>query len=101
MNIDEASSSKIINVTDGEGLILLSNVKPEYYADYEVKLITTSGWDLTKPVKVGGKTGTDATTEVAGTEYSFLGLGSDDNPYAGTFGLCNCKISCVRRIRKS
>lgn len=87
LNIDEASGSKIINVTDGEGLILLSNVKPEDYANYEVKLITTSGWDLTKPVKVGGKTGTDGTTEVAGTEYSFLGLGSDDNPYVGTFGL--------------
>lgn len=81
------SGSKIINVTDGDGLILLSNVKPEDYADYAVKLITTTGWDLTKPVKVGGKTGTDGTTEVAGTEYSFLGLGSDDNPYAGTFGL--------------
>ena len=87
LNVDEASSSKIINVTDGDGLILLSNVKPEYYANYEVNLITTTGWDLTKPVKVGGTTGTDGTTEVAGTEYSFLGLGSDDNPYAGTFGL--------------
>lgn len=36
-----------IEVTDGEGLILLSNVKPEYYANCEVELITTSGWDLT------------------------------------------------------
>lgn len=79
--------NKVIEVKDGDGLILLSNVKPEYYADYEVKLITTTGWDLTKPVKVGGKTGTDGTTEVAGTEYSFLGLGSDDHPYAGMFGL--------------
>lgn len=83
------NDSKIINVTDVEGLILLSNVIPEEYANYEVKLITTSGWDLTKPVKVGGKTGTDGTTGIAGTEYSFLGLGSDDNPYAGTFGLDN------------
>lgn len=81
LNINKDSGGKIINVTNGDGLILLSNVKPEYYADYEVKLITTTGWDLTKPVKVGG------TTEIAGTEYSFLGLGSDDNPYAGTFGL--------------
>lgn len=79
--------NSVIEVKDREGLILLSNVKPEEYANYEVKLITTTGWDLTKPVKVGGKTGTDETTEVAGTEYSFLGLGSDDNPYAGTFGL--------------
>ena len=76
-----------IEVTDGEGLILLSNVKPEYYANCEVELITTSGWDLTKPVKVGGKTSTDGTTDISGTEYSFLGLGSDDNPYAGTFRL--------------
>ena len=83
----KVKDNKVIEVTDGEGLILLSNVKPEYYADYEVKLITTSGWDLTKPVKVGGKTGTDGTIEVAGTEYSFLGLGSDNSPYAGTFGL--------------
>ena len=79
--------NSVIEVKDREGLILLSNVKPKEYANYEVKLITTTGWDLTKPVKVGGKTGTDETTEVAGTEYSFLGLGSDDNPYAGTFGL--------------
>lgn len=79
--------NSVIEVKDREGLILLSNVKPKEYANYEVKLITTTGWDLTKPVKVGGKTGTDGTTEVAGTEYSFLGLGSDGNPYAGTFGL--------------
>lgn len=76
-----------IEVTDGEGLILLSNVKPEDYADYAIELITTTGWDLTKPVKVGGKTSTDGTTDISGTEYSFLGLGSDDNPYAGTFRL--------------
>lgn len=76
-----------IEVTDGEGLILLSNVKPEYYANCEVELITTSGWDLTKPVKVGGKTSTDGTTDISGTEYSFLGLGSENNPYAGTFRL--------------
>lgn len=77
----KVKDNKVIEVTDGEGLILLSNVKPEDYADYAIELITTTGWDLTKPVKVGG------TTEIAGTEYSFLGLGSDDNPYAGTFGL--------------
>ena len=76
-----------IEVTDGEGLILLSNVKPEDYADYAIELITTTGWDLTKPVKVGGKTSTDGTTDISGTEYSFLGLGSENNPYAGTFRL--------------
>lgn len=89
ITVKKSEANTIIEVKYGEGLILLSNVKPEEYANCEVKLITTSGWDLTKPVKVGGKTGTDATTEVAGTEYSFLGLGSDDNPYAGTFGLDN------------
>ena len=87
ITVKKSEANTIIEVKYGEGLILLSNVKPEEYANCEVKLITTSGWDLTKPVKVGGKTGTDATTEVAGTEYSFLGLGSDDNPYVGTFGL--------------
>ncbi len=83
----KVKDNKVIEVTDGEGLILLSNVKPEYYVDYEIELITTTGWDLTKPVKVGGKTSTDGTTDISGTEYSFLGLGSDDNPYAGTFRL--------------
>ena len=43
---------KIIEVTDGDGLILLSNVKPEEYQVYTIKLITTSGWDLTKTVTV-------------------------------------------------
>lgn len=81
ITVKESDGNTIIEVKDGDGLILLSNVKPEEYANCEVKLITTSGWDLTKPVKVGGTTG------VAGTDYSFLGLGSDDYPYAGTFGL--------------
>lgn len=81
ITVKKTDSNTSIEVKDGKGLILLSNVKPEEYANCEVKLITTSGWDLTNPVKVG------VTTEVAGTEYSFLGLGSDDNPYAGTFGL--------------
>lgn len=87
ITVKKSEANTIIEVKYGEGLILLSNVKPEEYANCEVKLITTSGWDLTKPVNVGGTTGTDGTTEVAGTEYSFLGLGSDDYPYAGTFGL--------------
>ena len=81
ITVKKSDSNTIIEVKYGEGLILLSNVKPEEYANCEVKLITTSGWNLTKSVKVG------VTTEVAGTEYSFLGLGSDDNPYVGTFGL--------------
>ena len=33
---------KIIKVTDGDGLILLSNVKPKEYQDYTIKLITTA-----------------------------------------------------------
>lgn len=64
-----------IEVTDGEGLILLSNVKPKYYANCEVELITTSGWDLTQPVALKG------------TSYKFLGLGDETNPYEGVFGL--------------
>ena len=64
-----------VEVTGGEGLILLSNVKPEDYKGSTIKLITTSGWDLTKSVTVGG------------TSYSFLGLGNDAYPYEGTFGL--------------
>lgn len=64
-----------IEVTDGEGLILLSNVKPEDYADYAIELITTTGWDLTQPVALNG------------TSYKFLGLGDETNPYEGVFGL--------------
>lgn len=64
-----------IEVTDGEGLILLSNVKPKYYANCDVELITTSGWDLTQPVALNG------------TSYKFLGLGDETNPYEGVFGL--------------
>ena len=62
-----------IQVNDGTGLILLSNVTPAYYKDKVVNLVTTSGWDVTKPVTVGGN------------EYSFLGLGSSDAPFEGTF----------------
>lgn len=62
-----------ITVTDGIGLILLSNVNPSEYKEYTINLVTTSGWDLT------------GTAEIAGTAYSFLGLGDDDNPYEGKF----------------
>lgn len=78
---DEAAKDKLkvdattqtITVTDGIGLILLSNVKPSEYKEYTINLVTTSGWDLT------------GTAEVAGTAYSFLGLGDDANPYEGKF----------------
>lgn len=33
----KVKDNKVIEVTDGEGLILLSNVKPEYYVDYEIE----------------------------------------------------------------
>lgn len=69
-----------IEARDGDGLILLSNVYPAQYKDYTIKLITTSGWDLTGAVKV---TGTDNTEK----EYLFLGLGDEENPYEGKFGL--------------
>lgn len=78
---DEAAKDKLkvdattqtITVTDGIGLILLSNVKPSEYKEYTINLVTTSGWDLT------------GTAEVAGTAYSFLRLGDDANPYEGKF----------------
>lgn len=62
-----------IQVNDGTGLILLSNVTPADYKDKVINLVTTSGWDVTKSVTVDGK------------EYSFLGLGSSDVPFEGTF----------------
>lgn len=71
----KVKDNKVIEVTDGEGLILLSNLKPEYYVDYEIELITTTGWDLTQPVALNG------------TSYKFLGLGDETNPYEGVFGL--------------
>lgn len=93
--IDNTSGdgTKTIEVTDGEGLIMLSNVKPEDYKNCTIKLVTTSGWNLTKPVtptkanETSGTTGTDGTGEVAGTQYHFLGLGDADNPYEGKFML--------------
>ena len=66
-------SDQEIRVNDGTGLLLLSNVIPEYYKDKVINLVTTSGWDVTKSVTVDGK------------EYSFLGLGSSDVPFEGTF----------------
>lgn len=62
-----------ITVTDGIGLILLSNVKPSEYKEYTINLVTTSGWDLT------------GTAEIKGQTYSFLGLGDDAKPYEGKF----------------
>ena len=79
--------NKIIEVTDGDGLILLSNVKPEEYQDYTIKLITTVGWDLTSPVTVGGTNENGGTGAGTTTSYDFLGLGSETDPYQGTFQL--------------
>ena len=67
------ATTRTITVTDGIGLILLSNVKPSEYKEYTIKLVTTSGWDLTGTAEIEGKT------------YSFLGLGDDANPYEGKF----------------
>ena len=73
--LDE-KNSKLINVTDGTGLILLSNVRPsDYCSGYTINLITTVGWNVTKSVEIAGKT------------YEFLGLGDETNPYSGTFTL--------------
>ena len=42
--------NQTVEVTDGEGLILLSNVSPAEYQEYNIQLITTTGWDLNQPV---------------------------------------------------
>ena len=79
--------NKLIEATDGEGLILLSNVEPKEYQDYTIKLIAITGWDLTKTVTVNNtaeNSGTDAGTA---TSYGFLGLGSEAAPYQGIFQL--------------
>ena len=69
-------NGKTIEVTDGDGLILLSNVEPkDYYTGYTIQLITTSGWDLTQQLTLSGST------------YSFLGLGDETHPYEGGFKL--------------
>lgn len=78
---------KIIEVTDGDGLILLSNVKPKEYQDYTIKLITTAGWDLTSSVTVGETNENGGTGAGTTTSYDFLGLGSETDPYQGTFQL--------------
>ncbi len=70
-------SNDVINVTGGTGLILLSNVTPEEYQFTRINLITSNGWDVTK-------TFSDSDS---GSTYSFLGLGSDEYPYAGNFSL--------------
>lgn len=70
-------SNDVINVTDGTGLILLSNVTPREYQFKRINLITNIGWDVTK-------TFSDSDS---GSTYSFLGLGSDEYPYAGNFSL--------------
>lgn len=69
-------SDNTIEVKDGTGLILLSNVKPDQYCtDHIIKLATTAGWDLTQVVTASGNS------------YSFLGLGSESYPYEGEFWL--------------
>ena len=76
LNVNE--SNKLINVTDGDGLILLSNVDPSDYKDYTINLITAGvGWDVTKTAKVGNGI------------YSFLGLGNEGSPFEGEFKFDN------------
>lgn len=67
------ASTETITVTDGIGLILLSNVNPSEYKEKGINLVTTSGWDLTGTAEIDKKT------------YSFLGLGDDADPYEGKF----------------
>lgn len=67
------TNTRTITITDGIGLILLSNVNPSEYKEKGINLVTTSGWDLTGTAEIDKKT------------YSFLGLGDDANPYEGKF----------------
>lgn len=69
------SVNKTVEVTDGDGLILLSNVSPAEYQAYNIQLITTTGWDLTQPVTLNG------------ISYKFLGMSDETYPYEGGFGL--------------
>lgn len=73
LKVDQETST--VEVTDGEGLILLSNVSPAQYQKYTIQLITTTGWDLTQPVTLNG------------ISYKFLGLGDEKHPYKGRFEL--------------
>lgn len=74
-NLKVDQENHTVEVTDGEGLILLSNVYPAQYSTYTIRLITTTGWDLTQPLPLNG------------TNYNFLGLGDEASPYEGAFGL--------------
>lgn len=73
LKVDQETNT--VEVTDGEGLILLSNVYPAQYSTYTIRLITTTGWDLTQPLTLNG------------TSYNFLGLGDETSPYEGAFEL--------------
>lgn len=66
LKVDQETNT--VEVTDGEGLILLSNVYPAQYSTYTIRLITTTGWDLTQPLTLNG------------TSYNFLGLGDETSP---------------------
>lgn len=82
--------NKIINVKEGIGLILLSNVRPaDYCSGYTINLITTGGWNVTKSVEIKGKM------------YEFLGLGDETNPYSGTFTLDKSTIASQYSITTS
>ena len=73
LKVDQGTNT--VEVTNGEGLILLSNVFPKEYSTYTIRLITTTGWDLTQPLPLNG------------TNYNFLGLGDENSPYEGAFEL--------------
>lgn len=81
-------SNDILTVDGAAGLILLSNIQPQYYSGLSITLKTTSaGWDVTQPQvytytvpATEGEESGSATTITS----SFLGLGNAENPYAGT-----------------
>ena len=61
-----------ISIGSAEQMILLSNVKPEFYAGKKISI--TAGFTVT----------TDATREYNNNTYKFLGLGDKDNPFSGS-----------------
>lgn len=75
-----------ITVTGGPGLILLSNVNPGEYKDKNIELASTStGWNVTNEQEFFYVVNESSENKT----LSFLGLGNEDNPYAGKINYDN------------
>lgn len=79
VNVLTVTEDGRITVNGGPGLILLSNVNPNEYANSTIILNGIgTGWDVTVDQSFSN-----------GNTYSFQGLGSNDYPYAGTMSINN------------